>query len=97
MSWSSWIAACAALLVGCASAPREQSTNPDLSSDEVQKAIGSRTVGDFLNALCDQRDGEACYMMAVALQKEGGPENTKSAAEYRAKACQLGYTEACRE
>ena len=95
MSWSRWISACAVLAAACASAPR-QSTDVVPSPDDVRK-VGSMTIGEFLKALCDENDGQACAVLAVGLEKEGGPENLELAVKYRAKACTLGWTEACGE
>ena len=91
----SWICACAVLVAGCASAPPKPSTKAELNCDNLDNAAGSTKVGDFLEVACGCGAGQSCEFLAMLLEKEGGPENLAAAAEYRARACQLGHAPAC--
>ncbi|HZX95614.1 MAG TPA: hypothetical protein VFE90_13920 [Myxococcales bacterium] len=83
-----------ALILGCHASPRPSSKS-ELNCDNLEDASGTTTFGDYVEVACACGAGRACEFMAMLLEKEGGSEKLASAAEYRAKACKLGWTASC--
>ena len=83
------------LLLACTHGQGKPATKAELNCNNLGDAAGSVQLGDFLDVACGCGNGQACELMAVALEKEGGSKNLASAAEYRSKACKLGWTASC--
>ncbi len=84
------------ILASCATARPKPSSKPELTCENLQNAPGSTELGTFLQVACDCGAGQSCELMAMLLEKEGGTENLRAAAEYRTRACRLGHSPACR-
>jgi TPR repeat protein len=68
----------------------------ELITGRQSEPMTSSMIGAPLKASCAGRSGEACYELAIAIQREAAEGSARDAGRLLVKGCQLRAREACR-